>query len=205
MQLADGITLEGYVSDNEEHVANLGAMFSRYLLEELDRTGRMALGTPASGFLLTMLIKVEGRYAGFLSLDLARCSIELVFIKAEFRGRGLATLALVATESYAPRPLAMKAPLSPGGAVLAERLGLSVAENDEEEAAESEQSVQVLESGVRARCTHKRRGGDPRRPCKRCYQWALRKYAQELVDDHARKMRELRKGRSRGAVTVRGV
>lgn len=191
VQLADGFRMEGYLPNRDADVLSLGVMFSHYLLEELDRTGDMALGNPVGGYLVTVIFRHNGRDAGFLSLDPGRSAVEVIFVEDEFRGRGLATLALTELARHAPRTLALKTPLSPGGEALVTRLGLARADNSPEEEADIQRGLDDFHRNLKKVCPHKKKAGDPRKPCKRCAATALRRYASAAVSQHAREARAL--------------
>jgi GNAT superfamily N-acetyltransferase len=185
LQLAEGIALEGYSSAKKEHVTSLKEMHTSYLLEEFDRMGELAFGNPVAGYLVTSFIRRDGVDAGFVALDHVAYSVELIYVRPEYRGQGLARLVLAEMNRRCPQTLALKTPLSPGGEALASALGLERADNSPDEAAKNEESLRVMREGVRKTCRHKgrgRQGGDPRKLCRRCYQAALRKYANLVID-----------------------
>jgi GNAT superfamily N-acetyltransferase len=192
---------EGFDPASDEHVETLTGMYADYLIEELDRTGHMVSGFAVAGFLRTAFLRVEGEAAGFFSVDVPRCSVELIYVKPEYRGRGLATLALAYLARACPGQLGLKAPLSPGGEALASRLNLGVAHSTPEQLREDADAIASAEHAMKQRCRHKR-GGDPRRACKRCYRASLRKYAHTVVGGHSTSVRALL-GRS-GGRGVRG-
>jgi GNAT superfamily N-acetyltransferase len=184
------MTADPFNPASKEHIETLTAMYTDYLLEELDRTGHMVSGTPVAGFLRTAIIRINEDPAGFFSADLKRCSIELIYVKPEFRGQGVAALALAHLAHGCPRPMALKAPLSPGGQILAERLGLGVAESTPEEIREADEAISAAEQALRRRCQHKR-VGNPQSLCKRCYRAGLRKYARTVVGGYSAEARAL--------------
>lgn len=172
------------------------AMHQGYLLEEFDRIGRLSPGLPVAGFLLTLFLLIGDRTAGFASVDLKRCSVELVYVLPEFRGSGIGTLTLLHLRESCPRPMELKAPLSPGGEALAARLGLGLAWSTPEELASDERCFEEICDWIKRTCQHKKTG-DPRRPCKRCYRTALKRYSTALVSDYvvqARRLLASRKG-----------
>ncbi|WP_216586598.1 hypothetical protein [Streptomyces brasiliscabiei] len=192
IQLGEGAVLEGYDALKAADVSSLEGMFSSYLLEEFDRTGEMAFGNPVAGYLSTFLFRYEGEDAGFLSMDTSRYSVEVIYMKEEFRGRGLATLALTEFNRHCPQTLALKTPLSPGGEALAARLGLDLADNTPAEAAKNEIVLQSILQSIRTGCPHgAKKTGDPRKPCKRCYRRGLRRYASVVIGKHAQAERML--------------
>ncbi|MEU2718270.1 GNAT family N-acetyltransferase [Streptomyces sp. NPDC007205] len=165
---------------SDEHVDVLTGMYADYLVEEQDRTGHMVPGYAVAGFLRTAIIRINGQPAGFFSADLKRYSIELIYVKPEYRGQGVATLALAHLAHACPQPMDLKAPLSPGGEALAKRLRLGVAESTPEQIQENREAIRQAEQALKQRCQHKRTG-DPRRPCKPCYRTGLRKYARIVI------------------------
>ncbi|MBP5888735.1 MULTISPECIES: hypothetical protein [Streptomyces] len=192
IQLGEGAVLEGYDALKAADVSSLEGMFNSYLLEEFDRTGEMAFGNPVAGYLSTFLFRYEGEDAGFLSMDTSRYSVEVIYMKEEFRGRGLATLALTEFNRHCPQTLALKTPLSPGGEALAARLGLDLADNTPAEAAKNEIVLQSILQSIRTGCPHgAKKTGDPRKPCKRCYRKGLRRYASVVIGKHAQAKRML--------------
>lgn len=178
VQLAEGITVEGFDPLRKRDVDSLQEMFTDYLLEEFQRINELAFGNPAADYLITTFIRVDGQDAGFMALDGGRYAVEIIYLKPEWRGRGLGTLALrhVANAAY-PRKLAVKTPLSPGGEALADQLDLARADNFPHEQAKNEEALRTIRDGIKATCTHGKRAGDPRKPCKPCYRKTLRRYA----------------------------
>jgi GNAT superfamily N-acetyltransferase len=175
---------------SDQHVDILTGMYTDYLIEEQDRTGHIVPGFPVAGFLRTAIIRINGEPAGFFSADLKRYSIELIYVKPEYRGQGIATLALAHLAHACPQRMALKAPLSPGGEALAKRLNLGVAESTPEQIAENADTIRKAEQAMKQRCRHKRTG-DPRRACRRCYQAGLRKYAETVVRGYSAGVRAL--------------
>jgi GNAT superfamily N-acetyltransferase len=184
MQLADGVTLEGYVSSKEGDVASLREMYTSYLLEEYERIGELSFGSPVAGYLVTSLIRRAGETVGFVSLDHGRRSVELIYVRPEHRGQGLAKVVLAELDRICPQRLALKTPLSPGGEALATALGLQRADNFPDEVAKNEEALRIIREGIQRTCRHKGkgRGGDPRKLCRRCYQASLRRYANAVID-----------------------
>lgn len=175
----------------DDHVDILVRLYGDYLVEELERTGHMVPGMAVAGFLRTMLLRMDGEPAGFVSADLTRYSVEVIYVAPEFRGLGAATLVLANMVRTCPQPLALKAPLSPGGEALAERLSLLVSEPTPEQARSVEKDVTDGERMMMQRCRHKRTG-DPRKPCMRCYRPGVRRYADGLVRRYAAEVRAIR-------------
>jgi len=192
VRLADGITFEEFDPLTKRDVEGLQAMFTDYLLEEFERINELAFGNPAAGFLMTVFIHVDGQDAGFMALDAARRAVEIIYVKPEYRGRGLATLALRHTADACPQKLALKTPLSPGGEALAEQLDLARADNLPHEEAKNEQALQTIRNGIKATCTHGKKGGDPRKLCQRCYRKTLRRYAEMMVEKNVAEARAAR-------------
>jgi GNAT superfamily N-acetyltransferase len=184
------MTADPFDPTSDEHVDTLTVMYTDYLVEEQDRTGHMASGFPVAGFLRTAIIRINGQPAGFFSADLKRYSIELIYVKPEYRGQGVATLSLAHLAHACPQRMDLKAPLSPGGQVLAERLNLGVAESTPEQIQEDADTVRKAEQAMKHRCRHKR-AGDPRKPCKRCYRTGLKKYARIVVGGYSAGVRAL--------------
>ncbi|EDY43225.1 GNAT family acetyltransferase [Streptomyces sp. SPB074] len=145
-------------------------------------------------YLLTTFIRVEGQDAGFVALDPARRAIEVIYINPEHRRRGLAARALRhIADAALPQRLALKTPLSPGGDALADRLDLARADNLPHEQAKNEEALRVIRDGIKATCTHgKKGGGDPRKPCQRCYRKTLRRYAAMVIDKYVTERKNLR-------------
>jgi GNAT superfamily N-acetyltransferase len=188
------MTADPFDPASDENIATLTGMFAGYLVEELDRTGHMVPGHAVAGFLRTGIIRIDGEAVGFFSADLKRSSIELIYVKPEHRGQGVATLALAHLAHACPEPMALKAPLSPGGEALAERLHLRIAESTPEQAEENREAVRQAEQALMRQCRHKRTG-DPRKPCKRCYRAGLRKYASVVVRGYAEGAQALQRQR----------
>ncbi|MCF0086688.1 MULTISPECIES: GNAT family N-acetyltransferase [unclassified Streptomyces] len=185
---------------SDEHVTLLTGMYVDYLVEEQERTGHMVPGFPVAGFLRTSIIRVGGQPAGFFSADLKRYSIELIYVKPEYRRQGVALVSLLHLARSCPQRMDLKAPLSPGGQALAERLHLGVAESTPEEIEGDAEAVRKAEREMRKRCRHKG-ARDPRRPCPRCYRAFLRKYAHQVVGGYAAGIRVMMQqaGRRAGA------
>ncbi|MBT2511465.1 GNAT family N-acetyltransferase [Streptomyces sp. ISL-98] len=184
VQLGKGITLEGYDVGKTQDVASLRIMYTDYLLEEFERIKELAFGNPVADYLTTMFIQVNGENAGFLSLDPNNYAVEVIYVKPDFRHRGLATLALQETNRNCPVTLSLKTPLSPGGEALADQLGLDLARNFPGEEARNQEALLTIAESVRAACRHKQRSGDPRKLCPRCYRLGLRRYADRVIDKH---------------------
>ncbi|MGW0188202.1 GNAT family N-acetyltransferase [Streptomyces sp. NPDC003362] len=185
---------------SNEHVDILTSMYADYLVEEQERTGHMVPGFPVAGFLRTAIIRINGQPAGFFSADLKRYSIELIYVKPEFRGQGVATLALAHLAHACPQRMDLKAPLSPGGEALAKHLNLGIAESTPEQIQENKDAIRQAEQAMKQQCRHKRTG-DPRRPCKRCYRTGLRKYAHVVVSGYSEGARALMKQQRRVPLT----
>ncbi|TXS44936.1 GNAT family N-acetyltransferase [Streptomyces sp. OR43] len=185
MQLGNGITLKGYLLYEARDVASLKGMYTSYLLEEYERISELAFGNPTAGYLVTSFIRSGGEDVGFVSLDHGQRAVELVYVKPEHRGKGLARVVLEELNRICPQTLALKTPLSPGGEALASTLGLERADNLPHEEAKNQESLRIMREGIKRTCQHKgkgRQGGDPRKLCRRCYQTALRKYANAVID-----------------------
>lgn len=181
-------TLDPLDPMRNEQVGLLAAMHYRYLFEELARTGRRAGGCPLAPWLTTLLLRHEGGVAGFVALDVRTRAIELLYVERLYRRQGLATAALDALSGAMPELLALKAPLTPAGRALADRLGLPVVDPEPGQQEAAHGDLTAWEQGLRAQCRH-RRGGRPDRPCKRCYRNALEGYVEDLVVEHAAVMR----------------
>ncbi|MFF2168131.1 GNAT family N-acetyltransferase [Streptomyces sp. NPDC058175] len=171
-----------------EQVSLLAAMHYRYLFEELARTGRRAGGCPLAPWLTTLLLRHDGGVVGFVALDVRTRAIELLYVEQPYRRHGLATAALDALSGAMPELLALKAPLTPAGRALAERLGLPVVEPETGQQEAARADLTAWEQNLRVQCRH-RRGGRPDRPCKRCYRNALEGYVEDLVVEHAAAIR----------------
>lgn len=189
VQLADGITFEEFNPLTKRDVDSVQEMFTDYLLEEFQRINVLAFGNPAAGYLITVFIHVDGQDAGFMALDAGRYAVEIIYVKPEYRGRGLATLALRQTASACPQKLALKTPLSPAGESLADQLDLARADNLPHEEAKNEEALRIIRDGIKATCTHGQRVGDPRKQCKRCYQKTLRRYGALVLGEHVAAVR----------------
>lgn len=184
------MTADPFDPTSDEHVETLIDMYADYLIGEQDRTGHMAPGYAVAGFLRTAIIRINGQPAGFFSADLKRYSVELIYVKPEYRGQGIALLSLAHLARACPQRMDLKAPLSPGGEALAKRLNLGVAESTPEQLQEDADTIRKAEQAMKQRCRHKR-AGDPRQACKRCYRSGLRKYARVVVGGYAMGVRAL--------------
>lgn len=184
------MTADPFDPTSDEHVDTLTDMYADYLIGEQDRTGHMAPGYAVAGFLRTAIIRIDGQPAGFFSADLTRYSIELIYVKPEYRRQGVATLALAHLAHACPQRMDLKAPLSPGAQALAERLHLGVAKSTPEQIQEDADTIRKAEQAMKQRCRHKR-AGDPRQACKRCYRTGLRKYARIVVGGYSMGVRAL--------------
>lgn len=172
---------------DDEAVA-LADMFHSYLKEEFDRVGTMPLGTPVAPFLKTLIVRLDGTPAGFASIDLKHCSVEVVYTVPECRGRGIASEILTKLKETCPRPMELKAPVSPGGQALADRLQIGLAYSTPEERQEYDAVVKRGHEAMMKRCSHKL--GNPQSVCKRCYRVVLRKYAAEVVTTYVSFVRD---------------
>lgn len=157
-----------------DQVSSLVDMYKGYLLGEFDRTGEQAAGFPVAFFLHTLLIWNGDKAVGFCSIDLRRCSVELIYITPVYRGRGLALALLAQLKASCPRPMELKAPLSPGGRGLADRLQLGIAMPEEDDDDPTE-----LHRKINAQCRHKR--GNPLKPCPRCYRAVMSRMAALVI------------------------
>lgn len=190
------MTADPFDPTSDEHVDIIIGMYADYLVEEQDRTGHMVPGFAVAGFLRTAIIRINGQPAGFFAADLKRYSVELIYVKPEYRGQGVAVLSLAHLARACPQRMDLKAPLSPGGKALAKRLDLGIAESTPEEIQKDADTVREAERLMMQRCRHKR-AGDPRRPCKRCYRTGLRKYAHTAVGGYSMGVRALMKQQGR--------
>ncbi|MFM9446986.1 GNAT family N-acetyltransferase [Streptomyces acidiscabies] len=180
VQLGNGVTLEGFRLNAEDGNV-LKVMYTDYLLEEFQRIEELAFGNPVAPYLITMFIKVDDEHAGFLSLDRHNNAVEIIYVKPDYRHRGLATLALQEMMRHSPTKLALKTPLSPGGEALATQLDLGLEHNFPHEEARNQEALRTMAAGVRTTCRHAARR-NPLKPCPRCYQTALRRYASRVID-----------------------
>ncbi|MFD8260214.1 hypothetical protein ACFV19_15045 [Streptomyces griseoluteus] len=186
---AKGMTLDLYEVRDDAQVHDLGVMYRNYQLEELERTGQAGLGLPVATWLATAWIRYGDERAGFVSLDVRRWALELVYIEPAFRGRGLALLAVADIARSRPGRLAAKTPLSPSGEALANRFGLVLAEHTPQEAARAAGQMRELHEAIRNNCRHgKKRSGDPRKVCQRCYRAWIEENTPQVVFHHAQEM-----------------
>ncbi|MFE7547120.1 GNAT family N-acetyltransferase [Streptomyces gardneri] len=192
--LEQGITLKVFLPVHTEDVDNLLKLYTDFLLEEFDRIGELAFGNAAAGYLLTTFIQCDDENVGFFSLDPQGCSVELIYLKPGYRGRGIATVVLQHLKQDCPQKLALKTPLSPGGEALADKLDLGREHNLPHEEARNQDVLRVMREGVKGRCKHT--GGNPGKPCKRCYQKALRQYAELSLRKHVETTQQVLKSRS---------
>ncbi|MGW7630476.1 GNAT family N-acetyltransferase [Streptomyces griseoincarnatus] len=169
-------------------IAALASSYHRYLREELDRLGHLAPGFPIARWLTTVFIQWRGNVAGFVSADVRRRSVELVYVDEPFRGHRLGTTALTTLAQMCPEPMALKGPLSPAGQALADRLGLAVTYSEPEQIQAAEQDLEALHREIRKRCRHKQ-AGNPGKPCKRCYRRILLNYSVNTVMAHVHDIR----------------
>lgn len=184
---AEPITAVLFNPRSQLHLDALTVMHQGYLTEELKRTGQYAPGFPLAPWLRTALLSDGTTFAGFVAADVARCSVELIYVAPEYRRGGLATQVLADLAASCPRPMELKAPLTPGAQALADKLGLGVAWSSPEKLAEAEEEQRTLKAAVRRHCKHARRpGGDPRRACPRCYRTLVMKTAAHMVAASAR-------------------
>ncbi|MFE2644630.1 GNAT family N-acetyltransferase [Streptomyces nigra] len=189
VHLGPGVTLEGFDPLRAEDVASMRDMFTDYLLEEFDRIGELAFGAPIGDHLAGTFIRYDGADAGFMSVDVGRMAVEVIYVVPAHRGKGLARMALEETNQSCPQTLALKTPLSPGGEALANRLGLRLAHNFPHEEAKNQEFLQLMREQVKQACPHGKRPGDPRKPCPRCYRKALRRYAAAGMAKHVNPVR----------------
>lgn len=177
-------TAETFNPTSTEHITALIRLHQAYLLEELDRIGHYPSGIPVARWLKTSIIRIGETPAGFISVDIGRHSVELLYIAPPYRGQGIAAALLAGLAATCPKPMELKTPLTPGGHALANKLGLGLAHSTPEELADNERAVQDLHRTINRQCTH-RRVGNPARPCKRCYRRGLEKTAVALVLSYA--------------------
>lgn len=184
--VAPSVRLHPFNPHMEHECVGLAAMYSKYLEEELDRTGHMAPGFPVASFLRTHIIWADNKPAGFVSIDIDRASVELIWVAEHCRGRGIATKVLSDLAKSCPQPMELKEPLSPGGEVLAARLGLGLSRSTPEQLREAQSAVSSVERLMRRLCKHKRKSGNPRRTCQKCYVTCLRRHAATMVGGYAK-------------------
>lgn len=165
-------------SDGE--VTALIGMYESYLREELARTGQFAPGIPAAEWLNTFIVHAGQEAVAFCSADTTRYAIELVYVRPEFRGCGIASRLLADLNSTCPEPMRLKLPLSPGGEALAGRLGIGLSHPDTDEVQRAAHLVEDLHRTINRNCRHKRTG-DPRKPCMRCYRNGMKRAAGATV------------------------
>ncbi|WP_405548909.1 GNAT family N-acetyltransferase [Streptomyces globisporus] len=187
------MTTASFDYHSDEHVAVLTSMFREYLLEDFDRTGHFAPGFPFALWLQTLLVSVDGHPVAFCSADLKRRSIELLYVRPDYRRRGVAQLLLRHLRDSCPSEMRLKAPVSPACLRIAERLGIPVAHQPEEERQEAERALAEMAAGVRRLCTHKRTG-NPLRSCRVCYRALLKKAANRMVSESCLAMQQLGRG-----------
>lgn len=178
---------------SDDHIAALTGMFRDYLLEEFDRIGDFAPGFPFATWLKTFLVFVDGTPAGFCAADLARYSIELIYVRPEYRRHGIARRLLADLRDSCPHQMSLKAPVSPACRRLAEQLGIPVAHQPEAERLEGERSLADLATNVHRLCKH-RRVGDPRRLCRTCYRALLKRVANRMVGEACLALRPMLPG-----------
>ncbi|MFF1837856.1 hypothetical protein ACFVXE_27140 [Streptomyces sp. NPDC058231] len=77
VQLAEGVTLEGYGAAMNNDIDSLKSMYTDYLLAEFQRIGEMAFGNPVGDYLTTSFIRSGGDDVGN--------RVEPVFLTAEGR------------------------------------------------------------------------------------------------------------------------
>ncbi|MER8220327.1 GNAT family N-acetyltransferase [Streptomyces sp. NPDC094143] len=189
LNLAPGITLEDFDPRRTQDVESVQRMFTDYLLEEFDRIGELAFGSPVGDYLATRFIRCQGQDAGFMSVDTGRYAVEIIYVAPAHRGQGLARMALEELDRICPQKLALKTPLSPGGEALATLLNLDRADNFPHEEAKNEEHLRIMLAGVKQTCPHGKRSGDPRKPCARCYRKYLRRYAAIGMKQHTARYR----------------
>jgi GNAT superfamily N-acetyltransferase len=179
----DSHTAETYSPRHAGHVRELTDMFTAYIHEELDRTGKAAPGMPVADFLATLILKTGDEVTGFCSVDIARHAVELIYVKPAHRRQGRASQLLRYLAAGCPDRLGAKTPLTPAGRALAESLDLRIIEMPPEEIAAAEQSMRQLDRDLSQHCRHKR--GNPARPCRRCYRQAMARTAEVLITAYA--------------------
>lgn len=181
-------TLVPYDRTSQAHVSSLIDLFRGYLLEELDRTGEHAPGIPVADWLNTFLVLVDDTAVGFCSADTTRYAIELIYITPSQRGRGLASLVLQDLRASCPGTMRLKAPVTPGGAALAARLGIGLSAPVENEIRHGREAMEALHQTINRRCPHKR-AGNPQRPCRRCYRAVIKRTAGMVIVSYSRAAR----------------
>jgi hypothetical protein len=189
--LTDGSTITLYNPFDDEECHALSRLYLHYLVEEQHRTGSLALSLPAASYLTTTLLHRNDQIVGFMSVDVGRRAVELIFVEPLSRGRRIATSALVGLRENCPGAWALKAPLSSGGEVLARRLGLSRVDPTPEEEALADAAARMVRRMVERRCKHKGPRGNPQRMCRRCQEAWLIDYAATVVVGHANECRRV--------------
>lgn len=162
-----------------DHIAALTAMHQGYLLEELERTGHHAQGFPLAGWLRTIVLGIDNTAVGFVAADLNRRSVELVYVAPEHRAHGLAGSMLAELSRTCPAQLTVKAPLSPAGEALANRLGLPVVQPTAAQERQGVDAQQELHRALDRRCHHRR--SNPAAVCRRCLRSLLTRSAEAHV------------------------
>lgn len=165
---------------SDQHVTNLAGLYEQYLFEEYERLSQFPAGIPIADWLMTVILYVNGEPVGFSSSDRTRCAVELIYIAPAWRSLGIAKQHLEHLRATCPGELRIKAPLSPGGEALAQRLNIPVSRPDRQETAESRRSIEALHRSISATCPHPRKG-NPSQPCPRCYRVALKRAVVRLV------------------------
>jgi GNAT superfamily N-acetyltransferase len=171
------------------HAGALARLHRDYLMEETARLGYHAPGIPVASWLATFLIQMDDATIGYCSADHTRFSVELIYVAPQWRGHGLASHLLRDLMSTCPQPMKLKAPLSPGGEALARKLGIPVSESTPDEAAEAKLIINELHAAIAQHCTHRRRSGNPGKPCARCYRNVINRSAASTVLAYCRTVR----------------
>lgn len=178
---ADDFALDLVDTLANEDVASLARMYHRYLIEEFDRTGRRAAGAPYGLGLMALFLRLDGDAAGFITLDIGARTVELLYVEAPYRRKGLATAALDSLTRPLPELLAAREPLTPAGEAFTVRYGLPVVEPEGGQHAATQGDLAAWEEGLRKECRHAFRSRPAGRPCQSCYRTALVDYVDARV------------------------
>ncbi|MFI2367268.1 GNAT family N-acetyltransferase [Streptomyces sp. NPDC018833] len=188
-QTAPTVTSVRFNPRSNTHAGSLARLHRDYLLEETTRLGYHAPGMPLAAWLNTFLITVDDIPVGYCAADHTRYAIELIYIEPTWRGRGLASHLLRDLMATCPQPMQIKAPLSPGGEALARTLGLEVSEPTAEELATAMEIARDLNATIARHCQHRRKSGNPSKPCLRCYRNVINTSAANVVLTYCRAVR----------------
>lgn len=166
--------------DSYSHVSRIAALHKAYLLEEFERTDDYAPGLPLVAHANTLLIRCGDAIGGFIVIDPHRRALELIYLAPEHRGHGIAAALMTQLRVSCPGRMYAKLPFTPGGAALVERARLLPLQPSSESLRAADEQRREIHRVIRRDCQC-RRGGNPAKPCGRCFRRALKRSTEYAI------------------------